>query len=653
MQYRLSRGVFTFRMFIPALMLIVAFAFACSDDEPTPTSKPPQHAGQQQPAATTAPAAPAATAASAAPTATLIPTSTPVAGLSGEILIDGSSTVFPITQAAAEDFRLEHPKVQIPVGISGTGGGMKKFAAGETVISDASRPIKDSEREAAAANGVEFIELAVAFDGLSVMVNPANDFADCLTTDELNMIWEPGSEISNWNDVRPGFPDMEMVLYGPDADSGTFDYFTDEINGEEGAIRQDFFPAVDDNVLVQGIAGDSGALGYFGYAYYVANRDKLKLVGVDSGSGCTLPSDATINDGSYAPLSRPLFIYVNIAALERPEVLAFVDFYLRNGADLASSVGYVGLPQNDYNEGLALLANPVPDIKEAVPAAVMMENLSGEILIDGSSTVFPITQAAAEDFRLEHPNVQIPVGISGTGGGMKKFAAGETVISDASRPISDSEREAAAANGVEFIELAVAFDGLSVMVNPANDFADCLTTDELNMIWEPGSEISNWNDVRPGFPDMEMVLYGPDADSGTFDYFTDEINGEEGAIRQDFFPAVDDNVLVQGIAGDSGALGYFGYAYYVANRDKLKLVGVDSGSGCTLPSDATINDGSYAPLSRPLFIYVNIAALERPEVLAFVDFYLRNGADLASSVGYVGLPQNDYNEGLIAIHNYR
>ena len=658
MQYRLSRGMFTFRMFIPALTLIVAFAFACSDDEPTPTSAPQQQAGQQQSAATAAPVATAAPAAPSVPptpgpTATPIPTSTPVAGLSGEILIDGSSTVFPITQAAAEDFRLEHPNVQIPVGISGTGGGMKKFAAGETVISDASRPIKDSEREAAAANGIEFIELPVAFDGLSVMVNPANDFADCLTTDELNMIWEPGSEINNWSEVRPDFPDMEMVLYGPDADSGTFDYFTDEINGEEGAIRQDFFPAVDDNVLVQGIAGDSGALGYFGYAYYVANRDKLKLVGVDSGSGCTLPSDATINDGSYSPLSRPLFIYVNIAALGRPEVLAFVDFYLRNGADLASSVGYVGLPQNDYNEGLALLANPVPDIKEAVPAAVMMENLSGEILIDGSSTVFPITQAAAEDFRLEHPNVQIPVGISGTGGGMKKFAAGETVISDASRPIKDSEREAAAANGIEFIELPVAFDGLSVMVNPANDFADCLTTDELNMIWEPGSEINNWSEVRPDFPDMEMVLYGPDADSGTFDYFTDEINGEEGAIRQDFFPAVDDNVLVQGIAGDSGALGYFGYAYYVANRDKLKLVGVDSGSGCTLPSDATINDGSYSPLSRPLFIYVNIAALGRPEVLAFVDFYLRNGADLASSVGYVGLPQNDYNEGLIAIHNYQ
>ena len=318
MQYRLSRASVTLRIVIPALMLIVAFAFACSDDGPTPTSAP-------------------------------------ASGLTGEILIDGSSTVFPITQAAAEDFRIENPNVQIPVGISGTGGGMKKFTAGEIVISDSSRPIKDSEAAAAAENGIEFIELEVAFDGLSVMVNPSNDFAECLTTDELNKIWEPGSLVNNWSQVRGDFPDQEIVLYGPDADSGTFDYFTEAINGQERAIRQDFFPAVDDNVLVQGIAGDLGALGYFGYAYYVASADKLKLVAVDGGSGCVEPNVTTINDGSYAPLSRPLFIYVNIAALGRSEVNAFVDFYLSNGAVLAESVGYVGLPQNDYNESLAAI----------------------------------------------------------------------------------------------------------------------------------------------------------------------------------------------------------------------------------------------------------------------------------------------------------
>ncbi len=278
------------------------------------------------------------------------------AELSGEIVIDGSSTVYPVSVAAAEDFRIDHPNVQVPVGVSGTGGGFKKFAAGEIAITDASRPIKDSEREAAAANGIEFIELSVAFDGLSVLVNPDNDWATCLTTDELHEIWKPDSEITNWNQVDTSYPDVEIVLYGPDADSGTFDYFTEEINGDTGIIRDDFFPAVDDNVLVQGIAGDRGALGYFGYAYYATNADKLKLVGVDSGSGCIEPNETTINDGTYSPLSRPLYIYVSVDELHREEVRAFVDFYLHNAADLSASVGYVGLQQHMYDDGLKLVA---------------------------------------------------------------------------------------------------------------------------------------------------------------------------------------------------------------------------------------------------------------------------------------------------------
>ena len=280
-----------------------------------------------------------------------------VSTLSGEIVIDGSSTVYPVTVAAAEDFRKLHPEVQIPVGISGTGGGFKKFTAGETVVSDASRPIKDSERELAVENGITFIELTVAYDGLSVLVNPDNDWATCMTTDQLNEIWMPDSNVTNWNQIDTRYPDLEIVLYGPDADSGTFDYFTEEINGDTGVIRHDFFPAVDDNVLVQGIAGDHGALGYFGYAYYAANTDKLKLVGVDPGDGCVEPSEETINNGSYTPLSRPLYIYVGIQALGRPEVRAFIDFYLDNAADLAASVGYVGLPQQMYDDELTLVAN--------------------------------------------------------------------------------------------------------------------------------------------------------------------------------------------------------------------------------------------------------------------------------------------------------
>ena len=273
-------------------------------------------------------------------------------GLTGNIEIDGSSTVFPISQAVAEEFRKEHPKVQIPVGISGTGGGFKRFTVGETDISDASRPIKDSEREQAAENGVEFIRLTVAFDGLSILVNPDNDFVTCMTTAELKKLWEPGSTVKKWNEIRSEWPDKEIRLYGPDTDSGTFDYFTDAINGEEDASRPDYTQSADDNVLVQGIAGDRNSLGYFGYAYFIENQDKLKVVAVDGGSGCITPSESTINDGSYAPLSRPLYIYVNKASLERPEVPAFIEFYLRNAPALAAEVGYVALPQADYDAGM-------------------------------------------------------------------------------------------------------------------------------------------------------------------------------------------------------------------------------------------------------------------------------------------------------------
>lgn len=274
---------------------------------------------------------------------------------SSEILIDGSSTVFPISQAVAEEFRRDRPEVQIPVGISGTGGGFKRFVTGETDISDASRPIKDSEAALAAENGIEFTELTIAYDGLSVVINKANDFATCLTAAELKKIWEPGSTVSNWNQVRSDFPDKPLRLYGPDTDSGTFDYFTAEINEEEDASRSDYTASSDDNVLVQGVSGDQGALGYFGFAYYTENSSLLNVVEVDGGNGCVKPSVETINDGSYAPLSRKMYIYVNNASLERPEVREFVEFYLNNAGTLAEEVGYVGLAQGDYQSQMDAL----------------------------------------------------------------------------------------------------------------------------------------------------------------------------------------------------------------------------------------------------------------------------------------------------------
>jgi phosphate transport system substrate-binding protein len=277
--------------------------------------------------------------------------------LFGTIEIDGSSTVFPITQAVAEEFRKVHPNVQVPVGVSGTGGGFKRFVVGETHISNASRSIKPIEIAAAAENGVEFIEIAVGFDGVSIITNPVNDFLECLTTDELRAIWEPGSEVNRWSDVRDGLPDSEFRLYGPDTDSGTFDYFTESIIHVEDASRSDYSASADDNVLIRGVGGDKNALGYFGYAFYFSSREKLKLIAVDSGSGCIYPSSETINNGTYSPLSRPMFIYVNTAALKRVEVMEFLNFYLDNATTLVQEVGYVPLPEAMYQDGRALVSS--------------------------------------------------------------------------------------------------------------------------------------------------------------------------------------------------------------------------------------------------------------------------------------------------------
>lgn len=269
-------------------------------------------------------------------------------GMSGTIEIDGSSTVGPISEAVAEEFSKVHPDVQVNVSISGTGGGFKRFTVGETDISNASRPIKESEAEQARANNVEYLELTVALDGLAVMVSRENTFVDCLTVEELNMIWKPGSEVNNWSQVRSSFPDERIRLYGPDTDSGTFDYFTHEINGDEGLSRDDYTASADDNVLVQGISGDTNALGYFGYAYYAQNADKMKVIGVDGGDGCVIPTDETVATGTYAPLSRPVFIYVNTENLKSStELQAFVDYYLENTGELAAQVGYTALTDYD------------------------------------------------------------------------------------------------------------------------------------------------------------------------------------------------------------------------------------------------------------------------------------------------------------------
>jgi len=275
--------------------------------------------------------------------------------LSGEVKLDGSSTVYPISEAVAEEFRAVQPGVKVTVGLSGSGGGFKKFGRGETDINDASRPIKQSEIEACEANNIHYLELSIAYDGLSVVVNPQNDWVNDMTVAELKKMWEPAAQktITRWNQIRPDWPNDEFRLYGAGTESGTYDYFTEAIVGESHSSRGDYTASEDDNVLVQGVSTDKNALGFFGFAYFEENMDKLKLIGVDdedstNGSGPIKPSIETVKNNTYSPLSRPLFIYVNSEAIKRPEVVEFVRFYLNNAGQLSKEVGYIPMSDEEY-----------------------------------------------------------------------------------------------------------------------------------------------------------------------------------------------------------------------------------------------------------------------------------------------------------------
>jgi phosphate transport system substrate-binding protein len=272
-----------------------------------------------------------------------------------QITIDGSSTVYPITLAVAEEFNIDNPDAQVSVAFSGTGGGFKKFCAGETQINDASRPIKEEEAALCAEASIEFTEFQVAIDGLTVVVNPENDWVTCLTTEQLKDLWQPDPRANFWSDFDTSWPLEEIKLYGPGTDSGTFDYFTEAIVGEAGSSRSDYFPSEDDTTLVQGVEGDKNALGYFGFAYYLEEGSKLKALEVDGGEGCVAPTAETVADGSYKPLSRPLFIYVSKNAMsENPALASFVEFYLSDAArELIADTGYVVMPDSVYETELA------------------------------------------------------------------------------------------------------------------------------------------------------------------------------------------------------------------------------------------------------------------------------------------------------------
>jgi phosphate transport system substrate-binding protein len=321
----INRSVATF---VASVTLATVLA-SCSGSSTTPTT------GATSPAATTAMKDPVKEPAKAP------------SNLSGNITIDGSSTVAPISKAVAEDFAKSNPGVKVPVGTSGTGGGFKKFCAGDTDISNASRPIKAKEAEDCKKNGVEFVELPIAVDGLTVVVNKENTWAKCLTVAELNTMWSPDAEgkITSWDQIRPDFPKETIALFGAGADSGTFDYFTEAVNKKAKVIRKDYQPSEDDNITVKGVQGGKGAVGFFGVAYYEENAKKLTAIEVDGGKGCVAPTAENINSGKYSPLSRPLFIYVSKKALARPEVKAFAEYYFKD-LKVVKEVGYVPLPSD-------------------------------------------------------------------------------------------------------------------------------------------------------------------------------------------------------------------------------------------------------------------------------------------------------------------
>ncbi|WP_038048733.1 PstS family phosphate ABC transporter substrate-binding protein [Thermus caliditerrae] len=302
-----------------------------------------------------------------------------------QIRADGSSTVYPITQAVAEEFVTRNPQVRISVAFSGTGAGFSKFCRGETDISNASRPIRKSEMEACQKAGIKFVEIPIAFDALTVMVNRQNTWAQCLTTAQLRSIWAPNAKVNFWKDLNPAWPNRRIVLFGPGTDSGTFDYFTEAIMGQAGSSRKDYFPSEDDNVILRGVIGNPYAMAYVGYAYYEENKDKVRALAIDGGRGCVTPSRETVLNGTYIPLSRPLFIYVNAKSLERKEVRDFIDFYLSAAARRAiRATGYVELPDEAYRIGQALVARKklgsfFADLPPGTPLAKFIEELRNEI----------------------------------------------------------------------------------------------------------------------------------------------------------------------------------------------------------------------------------------------------------------------------------
>ncbi|MAU01857.1 MAG: phosphate-binding protein [Anaerolineaceae bacterium] len=554
--------------------------------------------------------------------------------VSGDVVSAGSSTVFPLAEAVAEQFRNEGYSGNITIDSIGSGAGFERFCvAGETDVSNASRPIRDTEIESCEAIGRTPIEFRVGTDALAVTVSAENDFVTDVTLEELTAIF---STAETWADVRSDWPAEPIQRFIPGTDSGTFDYFVEEIFDEDEApalSASNLQQSEDDNVLVQGITGSPYAIGFFGYAYYQENADSLTILNIEG----VEPSATSVEDGSYA-LARPLFIYSDATIMqEKPQVAAYINYFLSHVNEVIDEVGYfpsstVALNNakqswaNAQNVSLAGGQTAGVTLPAVDPLAV-----SGDVVSAGSSTVFPLAEAVAELFRNEGYSDNITIDSIGSGAGLERFCvAGETDVANASRPIRDSEIESCEAIGRTPIEFRVGTDALAVTVSAENDFVTDVTLEELTAIF---STAETWADVRAEWPAEPIQRFIPGTDSGTFDYFVEEIFDEDEApalSASNLQQSEDDNVLVQGITGSPYAIGFFGYAYYQENQDTLTILNIEG----VEPSATSVEDGSY-PLARPLFIYSDATIMqEKPQVADYINFFLTNVNEVIDEVGY-------------------
>ena len=587
--------------------------------------------------------------------------------VSGNIAVAGSSTVFPLAEAMAARFEDEGYSGLITIDSIGSGAGFERFCvAGESDISNASRPIKDSEVESCRAIGRDPIEFRVGTDALAVTVSPGNTFATDLTVAELAVLF---STATTWQDVRAGFPANPIQRFIPGTDSGTFDYFVEEVfHEDEGPILAagNTQLSEDDNVLVQGISGDgcdpsnaatTCAVGFFGYAYYAENSDRLSVMDVEG----VEPTTESVNANTY-PLARPLFMYSTASIIaEKPQVGAFLNFVLQFVNEEIGEVGYFPAPDSVLNSAAAELNAALSGevMAPSGPGSAMVGSrglpavdplaVSGNIAVAGSSTVFPLAEAMAARFEDEGYSGLITIDSIGSGAGFERFCvAGESDISNASRPIKDSEVESCRAIGRDPIEFRVGTDALAVTVSPGNTFATDLTVAELAVLF---STATTWQDVRAGFPANPIQRFIPGTDSGTFDYFVEEVfHEDEGPILAagNTQLSEDDNVLVQGISGDgcdpsnaatTCAVGFFGYAYYAENSDRLSVMDVEG----VEPTTESVNANTY-PLARPLFMYSTASIIaEKPQVGAFLNFVLQFVNEEIGEVGYFPAPDSVLN----------